>query len=572
MSPREALDRSVTAALRAILYLRISDLTDTSTSITRQEKAGRGKAEDLRADVVKVFKDEDKSGYHPYVTRPDWDAALAMLRNRLADILIVFKVDRATRQGIPQASEIIRIVYETGCRFISIADGIDSNNEGWELQLTIAAHQAHRESKNTATRVADLRADERDAGRWMGHRPYGFLVTPERKLELHPEESEIVRAVINKLLSGKVTLRAVAKWLNDQGYDSPRWASRKIRIAQLEAKSEPLKAQKLREKPMKYANSWSWPTVRQLVVSPTLAGFMPHQGEIYRHSKTGEMVRVGAQLIDLADHVQLQSMYGTRVPVHFRRSAMPGDKSKVTGRPVTGLLSDFLHCAGCGSRMSYDTAFVRRGEVWPRYRCTRRLFGGRCPGVLIKGTHADALVTEAMMRRLGALDDDDPALLAIAQRWADLRYPDRKAIRARLEALVQDEEKYLDRLEEEKLSGLFSGDRGETRFRRRYEESNARLAGYERELAELPEAQQLDNIAFLRDTHLFAAAWESWPPGEKREILGLILERAWVIKARKTGVRPTIERFRFWWVGEEEPEGIGAATMLGEASKGRADA
>lgn len=70
MSPREPFSRAV-AILRAILYLRISDLTDTSTSIPRQEKAGRGRAEDLGAEVIKVFKDE--------------------------------------------ASEIIRIVYETGC-------------------------------------------------------------------------------------------------------------------------------------------------------------------------------------------------------------------------------------------------------------------------------------------------------------------------------------------------------------------------------------------------------------------------------------------------------------------------
>ncbi|MFC7264525.1 hypothetical protein [Streptomyces lutosisoli] len=39
-------------------------------------------------------------------------------------------------------------------------------------------------------------------------------------------------------------------------------------------------------------------------------------------------------------------------------------------------------------------------------------------------------------------------------------------------------------------------------------------------------------------------------------------ECAWVIKARKTGVRPTIERFRFWWVGDEKPEGVDASMTL----------
>ncbi|WP_371588039.1 recombinase family protein [Streptomyces virginiae] len=562
MSPREPFSRAV-AILRAILYLRISDLTDTSTSIPRQEKAGRGRADDLGADVIKVFKDEDKSGFHTYVNRPDWEAALTMLRERLADVLIVFKVDRATRQGIPQASEIIRIVYETGCRFISIADGIDSDNEGWEIQLTLAAHQAHKESKNTSIRVTDLRADERDEGRWMGSRPYGFIVTPERKLTPHPEESEIIRTVVAKLLDGQ-SLRSVAKWINDQGHDSPRWASRKQRIAQLEAKGEPLKAQKLREKPIKTPNSWSWPVVRQLVISPTLAGYLPHKGEVHRHTLTGEMVRISEEIISFADHTRLRSMFGSRVPVHWTRDATPGSKSKETGRAVTGLMSDYFDCGECGSRISYDTAFVRKGEVWPRYRCIRRHFSGRCPGVLISGTHADALVTEAMINRLGALDDDDPAILAIAQRWADMKHPDRKARRSQLEALIREEEQFLDRLEDEKLNGLFQGTRGEGRFKRRYDVSNGRLDGYEKELMELPEGQALD-ITFLRDTELFKEAWANWPLAERREIVGLVLERAWVFKARKTGVRPSFDRFRFWWVGEERPEGLTFPSTLAEA-------
>ncbi|MFH8344649.1 recombinase family protein [Streptomyces sp. NPDC018045] len=553
------------ALLRAILYCRISDLTDTSTSIPRQEKAGRAKADDLGAEVVKVFTDEDKSGYHTYVERPDWDAALDMLRQRLADVLIVFKVDRATRQGIPQASEIIRVVYETGCRFISIADGIDSNNEGWEIQLTLAAHQAHKESKNTSIRVTDLRADERDAGRWMGSRPYGFMVTPERKLELHPEEAEIIRAIVKKLLDTKepASLRSIAAWLNAQGYDCPRWASRKIRIAQLEAKGEPLKAQKLREKPMKSPNSWSWPVVRQLVTSVVLTGYLPHKGEIYRHSESGEMVRVAPELISLADSTRLRALFGKRVPVHWKRSAVPASRSKETGRAVTGLLSDYLHCGECGARESYDAYWVRNGKPWPRYRCLRRQFAGRCPGTLMKGDYADRIVTQAMVSRLAALDDDHPALLAIAERWTDLRHPERVTRRRDLEARIQEEEQFLDRLEDEKLNGLFKGNRGEARFRSRYNASNDRLEQYEKELAALPSGQTAD-ITFLRDWMLFEEAWENWPLAERREILGLVLERAWLFKAPTSGVRPSVDRFRFWWVGDPEPTDIGVSMVLAD--------
>ncbi|MFK0293604.1 recombinase family protein [Streptomyces sp. NPDC090442] len=555
------------AMLRVILYCRISDLTDTSTSIPRQEKAGRAKTEDLDGEVVKVFTDEDKSGYHAYVERPDWDAALDMLRDRLADVLIVFKVDRATRQGIPQASEIIRVVYETGCRFISIADGIDSNNEGWEIQLTLAAHQAHKESKNTSIRVTDLRADERDEGRWMGSRPYGFLATPERKLVHNEAETEIIREIVKKLLdpAAPASLRSIARWLNEQGYDCPRWAHRKIRIARLEAKGEPLKAQKLREKPLKSPNSWSWPVVRQLVTSVVMAGYLPHKGEIYRHSLTGEMVRVGPEIISLADSTRLRAMFGKKVPVHWTRSAIPSSRSKATGRAVTGLLTDFLHCGECGARESYDAYWIRNGKPWPRYRCLRRQFAGRCPGTLMKGTYADEIVTHAVVSRLSLLDDDHPALLSIAERWADVQHPERVTRRRELEARIQEEEQFLDRLEDEKLNGLFKGTRGEARFRSRYDASNDRLEQYERELAEIPSGQALD-ITFLRDTVLLEEAWEDWPLSERREILGLVLERAWLFKARTSGVRPSMDRFRFWWVGDPEPTDIGVPMTLTEES------
>ncbi|GGM76051.1 hypothetical protein GCM10012275_53440 [Longimycelium tulufanense] len=498
MSRRQPAKR----VLRAVLYLRISDLTDTSTSIPRQEKAGCRKAEDVDAKVVEVYKDEDKSGYHEYVKRPGFDAALDALRDGRADVLIVFKVDRATRQGIPQAAEIIRIVYMTGCRFISIMDGIDSANEGWELQLTIAAHQAHKESKNTADRVGDLRRNERDAGRWMGHRPYGFRVTPERKLELHPEEAETIRVIAARVLDGE-TLRSVARWLNLQGYDSPRWASRKERIKQLESKGEPLKVQKLREKPMKSPNSWSWPVIRRLLTSPTMAGYLPHKGEIYRHAETGEMVRVGPEILSFADYSQLRAMFGHPVPVHWTRAAIPGGRSKDTKRPIRGLLADFLYCGECGSRMEYDTTFSRNGSPVPRYRCKRRSMGGRCPGVLMYAHNAEDLVAAAVLSRIGALEPDDPSLLAIAQRWADQAEPDAAARRAELEGLIQEEERFLERLEDEKLNGLFKGQRGEARFRRRYQASNDRLEQYEKELAGLP-SQQSVNIGFIDEIESLA--------------------------------------------------------------------
>ncbi|MFB9691269.1 recombinase family protein [Amycolatopsis plumensis] len=539
-------------SLRVRLYLRISDLTDTSTSIARQEKAGHTKADALGATEVVVSKDEDKSGYDPNVSRPGFDEALEDMRTGRADVLIVYKVDRATRQGIAAASEIIKIVYSTGCRFISITDGIDSVNEGWEIQLVIAAQQAHKESKNTSIRVADLRAFERDAGRWMGSRPTGHRITPERKLTPHPCEAPMLRKACAQLLKGK-TGTEVIQWLNRQGYDAPMWANRKERILTLEAKGEPLKAQKLREKPLKSVNSWKWNTLRQIILSPTIVGLMPHDGQIYRHSETGEPIRVGEEILKLEDWVRLCEMFGPDPEHKKRRAATPSNKSHETSRVATWLLKDYVACGECDSRIIFDTVRAH-GSLRPRYRCQtgQNTFGGKCPGCTMQGPALEQMVVDAMFTRLAALDYESPAVMAIAERWADRKHPDRVARRARLLSAIADEENFLDRLEEEKLNGLFQGSRGEQRFKRRYEGSTARLAQLESELAAIPEKSALD-VGFINVLDELEAGWESSDLAAKRELLGLLVERVWIGKAPGRGRRPTLDRLTFWWVGEPEP-------------------
>lgn len=553
----------------AIKYLRISDLTDTSTSIPRQDKDTNRRVLDLGGRVVSTFQDVDKSGYHTYVKRPGWDDALKAIRQGLGNLLIVFKVDRATRQGIPQAAEIIRLVYETGCRFMSIMDGIDSLHQGWELQLVFAADQAHKESKNTSGRVANMRADERDEGRWMGHRPYGWIVTPERKLRPHPVEAPRVRKMWELACAGK-SRRAIASYANRHGWDSPRWASRKLRIEELEAKGEPLKAEKLRQKPLKYANSWGEKVIGQLLVSPTMIGYLPHKGEIYRHSVTGQPMKVmvdGVEpVLTISQWSHIKVMWGERVPWYHVRAATPGTRSAETQREVNSLLVDYLYCGECGSRMEHDSQYRRKGKVLPRYRCQRRADGGDCPGSLMYAEHADRLVAEAVLARISSLDHDDPVVIAIAERWAAQQNPERVEQRLTLEKLIHEEEKFLEQLEEEKLKGtMFKGKRGEERFRKKYDTANDRLEALEAELDAIPPDEAL-NVGFVDHLELLVESWKVSPLHERREFLALGVEKVWLHKARKVGVRPSADRFTYWYPGEPEPL-VGASHTLSDDSK-----
>ncbi|MEO6083972.1 MAG: recombinase family protein [Umezawaea sp.] len=542
---------------KAVRYLRISDLTDTSTSIPRQDKETAKRVSQLNGRVVATFSDVDKSGFHTHVHRPDWDKAQAAIRAGVGDLLIVFKVDRATRQGIPQAAEIIKLVYETECRFVSALDGIDSNNPGWELSLIILADQAHKESKNTSGRVAHMRADERDHGRWMGPRPYGSIVTPERKLIRHPVEADRIAEMLAMWMAGK-SFRAIARYANAQGWDCPRYAVRKHRIAELESKKEPLKAQKLRDKPIKTPNTWSSTPIINLLLSATMVGYLPHEGTLYRHSVTGEPLRAYVEdsepPLSISDWATYKMVHGERVPSHFERSVTPGSRSQTTKREARVLLIDFLYCWECGSRMICDDMIK-----YPRYRCEQRSRGKRCPGVSVNVQGAERIIVPQVLDRIGALEPDDPSIIAIAERWADQQHPDRAQRRTELERLISEEDKFIAQLEDEKLRGdMFKGDRGEKRFKAKHAAAESRLAQYDKELAEItPESRPLD-VSFLHQLELVREAWGESPLNEQREFLSLVLNRVYVNKSGHQGERPHLGRFKFWYPGEPEPEGVGA--------------
>ncbi|MBM7770642.1 DNA invertase Pin-like site-specific DNA recombinase [Actinokineospora baliensis] len=543
--------------LLAGLYLRISDLTDTSTSIPRQEKAGRARADLLNAHVRHVYCDEDKSAYNPRVVRPDWERALRDLRSGFINCLIVYKVDRATRQGIPSAGEIITIVNKYGRRFISIADGIDSIQEGWELQLAIAAYQARKESENTSTRTLDGRVEERDEGRWMAKRPYGFLVTPERHLVLHPVESFRVRVFVRMLKLG-VSREEVAFYANRRDWDCPSWASRKQRIAQLEAKQEPLRAAKLAAKPMPSRNSWQGPSIAQVVSTPLMVGHLPHKGESYRHSVTGEVVIVGERLLSDEDYAIMKARFARKYREVDRSPLTAMNLSTITSRPVRSLLMDKLFCAGCGSRMIWDEVKKKMAsgdiKMIARYQCDRRRRGGRCVGVTIDGVRADALVTDMVLGRITALEPNDPTVVSIGARWLEQQDPDRGMRRASLRKLIAEEETFLERLEEEKLRGtMFSGARGERRFDNQYGRAQTKLDRYEAELSAIAESERL-NVGFIDHLPLLLDAWATWGLAERRSFLDLSVTKIWVHKSPTKGARPTVDRLVPWYVGEPRPE------------------
>lgn len=541
----------------AIRYHRISDLKDSSTSIERQEPKTLARMQALGAREHAVYADVDKSAFIPGVYRDDWEKGMEDLYAKRANLLIVVKVDRATRQGILQAAEIIRVVVMTGCRFVSIEDGIDSLNENWELSLAFAAHIAQRSSKDTSGRYSDARSHLRNQGIWIGKRPYGNVVTSAKKLLLEPFESQIQRNYAFAVLYGNKSTGWVADSLNDRGIDTPSWASRKRAIAKMERIGEPEKAAALREKPMKYPNHWSESTVRAMLTSPVLAGYLPHNGDFWHHPTTGEKVRCGEGVVSLGELLQLRELLGGRVG-HWERAQelrnIPASRSQRTGQPASTEAMGYTACRECGAESTPDwkTPAANRAA---QYRCMRKAARGDCIGSGMVEHAVHKFIGNAIVSHIATLDPNDPKVLALAERWEAIKNPGLSLRFQEIDAELATEQAYIDKIDNEKLRGvMFSGPDGEKKYDRLHGQATERVSHLHAERARLKAEAKVLGTGFINQVEAVAEYWESAGLTERREMYALLIHKVWISKAPRLGAKPTPDRLTFWFVGEPEPE------------------
>lgn len=216
------------------------------------------------------------------------------------------------------------------------------------------------------------------------------------------------------------------------------------------------------------------------------------------------------------------------------------------------------------TRKSRDGEPVAAGA----YRCSWHRTGktrGTCPGVSVSLPHTEAWLTAAVFSRAAALDPTDPDDLGLlaevaARHGVRTLDPEAAAERASLTAALDTTAATLERLDDDRAAGLFSGDLGTARYRRQVEALTARHAEATAALAALPSAS-LDVTPWLdslgddgpgAERH----GWDTWDLTERREFLALLVDRVEVVKGRHSGGRTPFrpeERFRVWWAGATSP-------------------
>ncbi len=146
--------------------------------------------------------------------RPGLQRLLDDIRNRLVDVIVVYKVDRLTR-SLADFAKIVEILDDRKASFVSVTQAFNTTTSMGRLTLNVLLSFAQFEREVTGERIRDKIAASKRKGLWMGGPvPLGYEVK-ERKLIVNETEAELVRHIYQRY----ITLRSVRELVEELNRD-----------------------------------------------------------------------------------------------------------------------------------------------------------------------------------------------------------------------------------------------------------------------------------------------------------------------------------------------------------------
>jgi DNA invertase Pin-like site-specific DNA recombinase len=347
-------DRLEFVTVEVGLYTRISeDLEGSGLGVARQEEDCR-KLADLRGwSVSRVYQDNDVSAFKTKVVRPEFELMLSDLERSLIDGVVVYDLDRFARQPVDLERAIKVFDARAGLKFATVQSDIDLSSPDGRTMARVMVAFANKASMDTSRRVRRKHLELAQKGLPVGgNRPFGYK---KDKTTLEPNEAALLQAAASDLLAG-VGLHTICRRWNEAGILTT------------------------------VGNPWRKQVLRNLLLSPRLAGYRVYQGGIAR-DPTGRPIM--GQYPPILDMPTWEAVCAV-----LRDPARCGKHVHVGGRKY--LLSGLVRCSECGAVMHGNA-----NDKWNTfsYACKVPTSGG-CGKVAITGPKLDALITDLILRYL----------------------------------------------------------------------------------------------------------------------------------------------------------------------------
>jgi DNA invertase Pin-like site-specific DNA recombinase len=188
---------------RAVAYVRISRDRDNETSTTTQRErlAAYAKAHGWR--VVKTITEPGRSAYNSSrSSRPGFREAMQLVEAGAAEVLLVWKLDRACRNTI-DTLELVEELKGHGAALVSVTEHFDAATPTGELTLTMLAALARMESATKSERQQAWQSKRATEGAVpTGPRTFGYRRSGPNKMIVDKAEAAMLRRAVKQLLAG----------------------------------------------------------------------------------------------------------------------------------------------------------------------------------------------------------------------------------------------------------------------------------------------------------------------------------------------------------------------------------
>lgn len=198
-------------------YCRVSTVRQAdegeSLDVQQRQIAGYATMHDLKLD--RVFVERGVSGSKPLAERPEGGALILALQP--GDTVITPKLDRMFRSAL-DALDILGKLKTVGISLHMLDLGGDVTGNGVSrLVFTILSAVAEAERDRTRERVAEMKKDQRQRGRFLGGKvPFGYRVSEDGELVPEPAQQAAIRR-IRKMRAEGLALRPIAEAMQASG-------------------------------------------------------------------------------------------------------------------------------------------------------------------------------------------------------------------------------------------------------------------------------------------------------------------------------------------------------------------
>lgn len=181
---------------RCAVYTRKSSengMEQDFNSLDAQRESGEAYIKSQKSEgwttVRKHYDDGGFSGGN--MDRPALKNLIADIKNRLIDVVVVYKVDRLSR-SLHDFAKLVELFDEYGVTFVSVTQSFNTKDSMGRLTLNMLLSFAQFEREVTGERIRDKIEASKKKGMWMGGTPPLGYDIKDRKLVINTDRKSVV--------------------------------------------------------------------------------------------------------------------------------------------------------------------------------------------------------------------------------------------------------------------------------------------------------------------------------------------------------------------------------------------